>query len=721
MKSQVVGYIEDNFFIVTSENYKKMQAAFYGYVFTEEKILIRENPDNIDIDIYSPGIYVNIAIDNNTIVIKQDYYCGFGLYIYRYNDYWAVSNSLYMLINYLSTKSDLTINSDFFDLYMVKDVIPPSETETIIKEINELKQGEYISINKERCELNVIKSNIEKYSVDIFSREGFELIKKWRNRYINIIKSLLINDYIVTADLSGGFDTRACLCIYKELLDQKFNIAIHTSTDGLSCHPEDLQIATKIADIYNFKLNNLANVPSIKIDSIESLLMCFYPMFFSHDEMYYKGCIYKSPIFCISGAGGESMRGYWTGSYDDYISNIVNYNNILDLEFDSGAKRILSRMISSLKKDYHENIDEAQKIYIHTRIKNHFLRSGIESFLANKIYIMPLLDPILLKLDMTKSTTHDAKSFLAFLFERYLPEISNLGFEGKRYIEKNTLAYVKEYNKNLPIDENIDDKKCTIYIKNNSIDSSRFVDECNPRQYIFNMYRSELMKKFIANKYNYKLYRFAMQYYEKNSFVPDRFIIKLVSLFILNYILQGDSPFFRNNNKYFKKYCIYELINNISTARIDLINESASDSRIMPIYYDHKLMKLDSPKWFMSKLGQGIVLECKPYSSVFRFKTNLTGTLKVAFRAMDKKYNINKELQLKIDYHKILIKSLSKKVVLKEYENLYGLSHDNSFRISLPVDSNEELEIFINFSPYDYNINDFINIVTEAYQEFYLN
>ena len=167
--------IHDNFFYICSDNFREYQSAFYGYALDDNRLLLRTNPSEKIIDKYSYGVFVNIVATEESILIQQDFFGGFGLYLYREGPFWALSNSFYHMLQKLDHGHKLTINEDYLSLFLVTPVVPPSITETAIKEINELAQSEYILINKKTGVLSVQKNDYDLYSIDIYNEKATQL------------------------------------------------------------------------------------------------------------------------------------------------------------------------------------------------------------------------------------------------------------------------------------------------------------------------------------------------------------------------------------------------------------------------------------------------------------------------------------------------------------------------------------------------------------------
>ena len=72
------------------------------------------------------------------IILNQDFYGSFGIYLYENKDtgYFALSNSFLLLETYLIGKQNISFNKDFSDNFIISELCTPSIHETLINEIN---------------------------------------------------------------------------------------------------------------------------------------------------------------------------------------------------------------------------------------------------------------------------------------------------------------------------------------------------------------------------------------------------------------------------------------------------------------------------------------------------------------------------------------------------------------------------------------------------------
>lgn len=74
---------EQNFFIITSDDLKIPKHSFYGYAILEDEILISANPSGRKLDSMTPGGWISIDENEDEIIIQQDYFCSYGIFIVK--------------------------------------------------------------------------------------------------------------------------------------------------------------------------------------------------------------------------------------------------------------------------------------------------------------------------------------------------------------------------------------------------------------------------------------------------------------------------------------------------------------------------------------------------------------------------------------------------------------------------------------------------------------
>ena len=111
-KSQAAGRPfepEKSFFVLDSEHLEETESALYGFTLIGDRIVERlEDLQGEDPGLGGAWVYVNRK--GNTVTVSQDFIGSYGLYLYRQDAYFALSNSFLRLVEYLCPDRDLTLN-----------------------------------------------------------------------------------------------------------------------------------------------------------------------------------------------------------------------------------------------------------------------------------------------------------------------------------------------------------------------------------------------------------------------------------------------------------------------------------------------------------------------------------------------------------------------------------------------------------------------------------
>ncbi len=95
------GDLENEFFIIDSSNLDTIEQRLYGFSLTDNEVIDNQSmKDNISLD--AEGAYVYVEVNKDEIKISQDFNGSYGLYLFKSDDYFAISNSFLKLIRVLS-------------------------------------------------------------------------------------------------------------------------------------------------------------------------------------------------------------------------------------------------------------------------------------------------------------------------------------------------------------------------------------------------------------------------------------------------------------------------------------------------------------------------------------------------------------------------------------------------------------------------------------------
>ena len=123
LSNQLDKLVDDNFFIIDSNNLENVKSHMYGYSISMDGILTDNYYKLLD-EYREPtplGVYIMIRKNKNEIIINQDFYGSFGIYIFESKDhnYFAISNSFLFLEEYLLGKQNMSFNKDFADNFII--------------------------------------------------------------------------------------------------------------------------------------------------------------------------------------------------------------------------------------------------------------------------------------------------------------------------------------------------------------------------------------------------------------------------------------------------------------------------------------------------------------------------------------------------------------------------------------------------------------------------
>lgn len=471
-----------------------VESGFYGYAISEDDIITSENfIDSVEL----PGVGAYLAIQDNGSFIRiiQDFNGSYGLYYYEDKDYFAVSNSFMMLVEHLSKNHELTLNQQYCQSFLFVELYSFIYEETLVNEIRTIPRDCEILISREEKSIDFIDIDYHEQSVDLNSKEALDILDRWFFKWIGIIRMLKSKTNNLTIDLTGGFDTRviAALWLNANLDTDKINIR----SKLLDVVREDYEIASQIANKFNFQLNK--DVISMNIHEFEDILtsinLSFYVKLGFHNEMYYEFYRSDEKYYTISGDGGELIRGYPNKKPEEYLKFIKPVCKDTFFDFYEVSKDSFYRSLEKISGKYGIDMDCREitaKLYIEAINRNHFGKSCVESYFANRIKVTPLIDPVLSRLKLKDDKCDDEHLLMAVIYSRYCPELLNFKLESGRKIDDATIAHANDINKISPFEMIQLD-----YVSGPELKTQRNYDNLpdydtndEPRQYLIDVFHS---------------------------------------------------------------------------------------------------------------------------------------------------------------------------------------------------------------------------------------
>ena len=467
-KSQAAGRPfepEKSFFVLDSEHLEETESALYGFTLIGDRIVERlEDLQGEEPGLGGAWVYVNRKA--NAVTVSQDFIGSDGLYLYRQDAYFALSNSFLRLVEYLCPDRDLTLNREYADYHLMCAGAGSSVMgETLVNEITWLDRCAVAEIDLDQKTLLVRRVDYRENTVDPASPEGLEILDGWWRKWCSRFRSCVMNGGNLRADLSGGFDSRVTLGMLLSSGIDMNGIMIYSNTDGKHTHGEDYRIASAIASHYGFALNNEQKIARagthFRLDEI--LGISLYVKLGAHKQMYFRHSRHKQRWYTVNGYGGACIRNYWPFSEEKYIEEALKDRCDLTAvsrkrleEMEDSVRHVLHRTFDRLREKYNacgrpqEEARVAHDLYRESRCRNHYGKSMVEAYLSNSVMFSPILDPDLQRLKLSSEVCADYDFLLAMIFARYVPDLLEFEFEGNRSFRSETLECIRQVNEAHP-------------------------------------------------------------------------------------------------------------------------------------------------------------------------------------------------------------------------------------------------------------------------------
>ena len=717
-------FFEKEFFIIDSNNLDEVKSKLYGYMIKDTEIIQNDNFNNA-IDLSSGGAYVLIAEEEDSITIRQDFNGSYGIYVYSNDDHFAISNSFLRLVNHLKFSQNLSFNKNYADSFLYANLAAVGYMDTLVNEIKAIPRHYVISIDKKSKKISYDKIDYEEMTVPVDSESAFEIIDRWHDKWVNIIRSIKEKTNAISVDLSGGFDSRvmACLWINANIDFDKVRIKSHEHLE------EDFKIATKIADFFNFKLNQplLLEKPTFKFSEIYAPLNNSFDLKLGfHKQMYFKSFRTGETVYSITGEGGGSLRHFAKQDSKSYLKQRENligkYNPSLFESAKVDIERALGQVMDNFDLD--ENSDVLiQMHYNETRSRYHYGKAAVESYFSNMITLAPLIDEDLRKLKYI-SEEFDDKLLISIIFLRFCPELLNFEFDNGRKIDSKTIEYAKVLNEKYPYKP-----RELSFVSGPEIKEAQPRSESNGRYVSRDEINAFLAEAFYSNKfqtefekhYSFRDYLSIMKFIETADRQPLTHVYSAMAI-----VTVAKAVEFSNEINYKQKYgwlndCIdgnpkdntqrlFRALTEIYyTSRIDIKNKGHGNS-VEIFDVSDNLAKITYPEWIKDETGNGCVILSSKGSMSFKVKCINDGEVSVKLKGKLLKDKNGMEFPVYIDMTEFKVNEESvldgNKLVSRSqpYEYTKTVQDGDIIAIEVswsPVTSSSEYELDYNLMDYD--------------------
>ena len=643
--------VDENFFVITSDNCKSVQTKMYGFMVADNGIIENDNIDSLR-ELSGAGTYVYVKREKESINIYRDNTGCYPLFLFKHGDWFALSNSFMLLVEYLKDKFELDFNQDFSNYMLAMDLVSEALEDTWVKQIKLLDKDAVINIDVLNSKISMSIKDWQIRSVALDSKQGVEILDKWFVRWTRLLRNLQLKTNNISTDLSGGFDSRMtfCLALMSGMDLNKIRINSIVS-DRNPCFKEDFEIASEIAKKFDFELNQskFSIDAGANFSAQDVMNINLYTRLSFHRQTEWSWISYKRKYkaYSLSGDMGGVVRGYKRNvsaeqNLEEYIKNIkAFYPESVVKKAEKSIAKIANNTAKILVEKYgHDDdvvSDVARLIQIDARSPRHFGGMSIMIHCANIYRLQPLADPELLKLQFINDKCLDSAFLVALMFERYCPDLMRFKIQGNRSIDKTTIEYAKKINELYPADINEllsvkDDKEYSIVVEDESVsevpNGNNRVTDAQMERFLADVYMSDAFCSFIEKYIDRAVYSFAKVHFERKRGFPLACIYPIIiTAFVLRIIesqkksldwlrtFQGRPVAFPR-----EKFCCASI--GIQSQDFDIIEISDSD------------VVLKSPKWFQVP-SKGIMVESVALNLDLKIKSNADAKIDVYLRGAD--------------------------------------------------------------------------------------
>lgn len=573
--------------------------------------------------------------EKREIHIYQDFNGSFGLYLFRAGNYFALSNSFIVLVDYVKKKYPLSVNKNYCNYLLMADLCSAAYSETPANEIQILPKNAVVSIAIDSAYLDIKLLDYYENSIELNSAAGIARLDSWFRNWTNCIRCIYEQGGKITADLSGGFDSRLVFALLLHSGIPMQDTLIKSATDGLHTHSEDYKIASQIAESCNFSLNHVPWAASgcCNCSMDEILGISFATKLGFHKQMYFKYYYNRETIFTLTGGGGECIRKYWDMTPQQYLEKQLNrckdFGYIVRRELECSIKIILAAAFDAVGQKFNipdrRSKDLTRNLYRETRCRTHFGKQAVEAYLSNNIQLQPLLDPELHMLKLSDGNCSDSDLLIAMIFTRYAPELLSFQFEGGRSIKSQTISYAKKICELYPIETAVCKSKCITRTINNSYDvksEGYRITSSEVDQYLRSIFMKKMFRKNFESYFDEEIYRTVEEDMKKRKYYPLSNAYPVFAICkMINDANTSKSLKCNSGADYFMGWTefptcqaddmreLLSIAREIMYARIDVKNLGSVGNDLLIQAISDNTAKISTPAWFGNN-GKGYVVQC---------------------------------------------------------------------------------------------------------------
>lgn len=690
--------IENEFFILDSENIQNVESNIYGYIITNDRIIYDNETLSVN-ELTGNGTYVSINVDSENIIISQDLLGSYGLYLFESENYFALSNSFVKLEEFIKDKFELSFNSTFAKGFLSSYNASFSFDETLINEIKLIPKNIMIKINilDKSIEYEIVNKNNDCFDLD--SEDGVDCLDNWFEKWVNIIRNIKKDSSLFSFDFNSDFSSLVLMALMLNSDIDLENIFINTS----NLSSKEYEIITNLSQKYNFTLDSNMIQSSNMGDIRYPINLSFYTKLGFRKQFDFPCNIYDGYYFSINNQDKEYIKNNHIENINDFIETTVNNAKKYSYEFAQSVEKFLWDNVHKVQKHYKIYdiySDEFNETFYQTALfQNQLGKDNVEDFLINKINLNPLNDT-----DLQKIKTNE-NDFLLLIILRYCPELLSYNLNIDNIEEK--LNNLKKINEKYPYNKINRDFITANETKNKKQLNDYSINIKEIHDFLTKIFYSTSFKYTFLKYFPKEVYNNIISFYlERNNHFYAEVYTAISIVKILNDIEYSQKKKQESELDWLKSFIttnyteeeinipVESMLSKYYTSRIDIKNKGDYSNQIQFLDMSDVSAEITSPAWFINKEGHGNCVISQKGRISFKIKCIGDGDLLIELRTLDVKDRNNNRFPVYIDY-------MSFKIDNEEYLKENTLTwHNEPIRYHKRVLDGEIIHIDVKWQPF---------------------
>lgn len=434
----------DEFFIIDCNNLDSVKSKLYGFSICNGEIIF--NHDIVENKLNGLGTYICIEKNNNSISISQDNNGNWGLYIFKDENYFAISNSFLKLVEFIRDDFQITINDDYAKSLILTNSCSMIFKETLINEIEVIPRNYSLHIDILKKTITYEKLDLNVNSIPINTKNCLKVLDNWYYKWTAILRNLKEKTNNIEINLHDDFQSRIILMfIFSSNIDLN-------KIRFLNFNSNDVDFAKEFG--FNWGNDVISSRKEYFNDWTTTMNLIFYSEMGISNNFDYNFYKYNSPIYTFGGE--EALTNFNFHSHENlddileyYLNTAGNWDDSLKIPFNRIFKNSLVNLINEFSPRFN-NPDDLRKIhYIEVIHRNYFGKRSLMKYMANCFNLNPLADSEFQQLKLTNDSLTNMTLLMTLIFLRYCPKMLD-NFIKRYEVDQMVLNFAEKINKSYP-------------------------------------------------------------------------------------------------------------------------------------------------------------------------------------------------------------------------------------------------------------------------------